>query len=222
MVSSEDKRDRAARTSRSSRASTRPTYTGWLAAGSVIVATPVRASSTSSCSGTSSGRADRGGEGLMAPDHASTACRSCFGETTAVNDLSLEVADGEFLVLVGPSGCGKTTALRCSPGSRRSRRDDPHRRPRRDQRARRSERDIAMVFQDYALYPQMSVAQEPRASALKMRKHAEGRDRAPRDRRRRAARARAAARAQAARALGRAAPARRARPRARARARRCS
>ena len=39
-----------------------------------------------------------------------------FGETTAVDDVSLEVADGEFMVLVGPSGCGKTTALRCLAG----------------------------------------------------------------------------------------------------------
>jgi multiple sugar transport system ATP-binding protein len=54
--------------------------------------------------------------------------------TKAVDSLDLDVADGEFMVLVGPSGCGKTTALRMVAGSRRSRRACPHRRPRRQLR----------------------------------------------------------------------------------------
>ena len=75
----------------------------------------------------------------------------------AVEDVSLDIADGEFLVLVGPSGCGKTTTLRCiagledvSGGSIRFDDIDVT-----DRRAR--ERDVAMVFQNYALYPHMDV-----------------------------------------------------------------
>src|SRR6476620_4806223 len=68
-----------------------------------------------------------------------------FGEVTAVRDLTLDVADGEFVVLVGPSGCGKTTALRILIGDREVQQLPPR------------QRDVAMVFQDYALYPQMSV-----------------------------------------------------------------
>jgi ABC-type sugar transport system ATPase subunit len=92
-----------------------------------------------------------------------------FGEVTAVRDLSLAIADGEFMVLVGPSGSGKTTALRLLAGlesltAGRIRVGDRvvDRLPPRD-------RDIAMVFQDYALYPQMTVYQNL-AFGLKTRK----------------------------------------------------
>jgi multiple sugar transport system ATP-binding protein len=76
----------------------------------------------------------------------------------AVNRLNLEIADGEFLVLVGPSGCGKSTALRMLAGLedvdtgevRIAGRDVSNKPPK--------DRDIAMVFQNYALYPHMSVA----------------------------------------------------------------
>jgi len=77
---------------------------------------------------------------------------------TAVNRLNLEIADGEFLVLVGPSGCGKSTALRMlagledvSEGEVRISGKDVSNKPPKD-------RDIAMVFQNYALYPHMTVA----------------------------------------------------------------
>src|SRR5215831_2858679 len=77
--------------------------------------------------------------------------------TRAVNDLRLEIADGEFMVLVGPSGCGKTTALRMvaglediSEGVLRIGDRVVNYVPSRD-------RDIAMVFQSYALYPHLSV-----------------------------------------------------------------
>src|SRR5437870_5783727 len=78
---------------------------------------------------------------------------------TAVDDVSLEVADGEFLVLVGPSGCGKSTLLRMIAGLEDvtegeiwiGERDVTDFAPR--------TRDIAMVFQSYALYPHMSVRQ---------------------------------------------------------------
>jgi ABC-type sugar transport system ATPase subunit len=82
-----------------------------------------------------------------------------FGAVVAVSELSLEIADGEFMVLVGPSGCGKTTALRLLAGLEPL--TDGHIRIGDrivDEMAPR-ERDIAMVFQDYALYPQMSVRQ---------------------------------------------------------------
>src|SRR2546429_2397753 len=78
--------------------------------------------------------------------------------TPAVNNLDLEVADGEFLVLVGPSGCGKSTTLRMLAGLegvdegrvRIGERDVTNLPPK--------DRDIAMVFQNYALYPHMTVA----------------------------------------------------------------
>ncbi|MDK1011628.1 MAG: ABC transporter ATP-binding protein, partial [Actinomycetota bacterium] len=81
-----------------------------------------------------------------------------FGSTIAVDNLSLTVGDGEFMVLVGPSGCGKTTVLRTIAGLEEPDQGDiliddqrvngwePHR------------RNVAMVFQNYALYPHMTVA----------------------------------------------------------------
>ncbi|MBV0925383.1 ABC transporter ATP-binding protein [Halomicroarcula limicola] len=85
-----------------------------------------------------------------------------FGETVAVDDLSLEIADSEFLVLVGPSGCGKSTTLRCLAGLETPTEGDiyiagDHMNYRVPQN-----RDIAMVFQDYALYPHMTVRQNIR------------------------------------------------------------
>src|ERR671917_1485847 len=79
-------------------------------------------------------------------------------ERPSVNALNLDIADGEFLVLVGPSGCGKSTSLRALAGLeavadgtiRIGEKDVTHLPPK--------ERDIAMVFQNYALYPHMSVA----------------------------------------------------------------
>src|SRR6478672_4996337 len=79
-------------------------------------------------------------------------------DTPAVDKLNLDIQDGEFLVLVGPSGCGKTTSLRMLAGLEDVNagriligdRDVTHEAPK--------DRDIAMVFQNYALYPHMSVA----------------------------------------------------------------
>lgn len=91
------------------------------------------------------------------------------GDVYGVRDLDLKIADGEFLVLVGPSGCGKSTTLRMIAGLESISSgtlkigdrvvNDVH--PR--------DRDIAMVFQNYALYPHMTV-RENMAFALKMRK----------------------------------------------------
>jgi multiple sugar transport system ATP-binding protein len=92
-----------------------------------------------------------------------------FGDTTAVADLSLEIEDGEFMVLVGPSGSGKTTALRLLAGLEALTSGSIRIGDRVVDAVAPRERDIAMVFQDYALYPQMSVRQNL-AFGLKIRK----------------------------------------------------
>ena len=81
------------------------------------------------------------------------------GGTEAVRSLSLEIGDGEFVVLVGPSGCGKTTALRMVAGLEVVTRGTIRIADRVVNDAPPKDRDIAMVFQNYALYPHMSVFQ---------------------------------------------------------------
>jgi multiple sugar transport system ATP-binding protein len=90
-------------------------------------------------------------------------------DVVAVNDLNLEVADGEFLVLVGPSGCGKTTALRCVAGLETISDGKLLIGDRVVNDVAPKDRDIAMVFQSYALYPHMSVY-DNLAFGLKLRK----------------------------------------------------
>ena len=80
-----------------------------------------------------------------------------FREVVAVNDLTLEVKDKEFLVLVGPSGCGKTTALRMIAGLEEATSGDIYIGERRVNDDSPKDRDIAMVFQNYALYAHMTV-----------------------------------------------------------------
>jgi ABC-type sugar transport system ATPase subunit len=92
-----------------------------------------------------------------------------FGEVTALHDFSLEIQDGEFVVLVGPSGSGKTTALRLIAGLEAISEGEIRVGDRVVNRLAPRDRDIAMVFQDYALYPQMTVY-ENLAFGLKMRK----------------------------------------------------
>jgi multiple sugar transport system ATP-binding protein len=92
-----------------------------------------------------------------------------YNEVTAVNDLNIEIADKEFLVLVGPSGCGKSTALRLLAGLEEI---SSGRILIGDQVVNDvapKDRDIAMVFQSYALYPHMSVY-DNMAFGLKLRK----------------------------------------------------
>ncbi|OKH16017.1 ABC transporter ATP-binding protein [[Limnothrix rosea] IAM M-220] len=80
-----------------------------------------------------------------------------FGDYTAVNNLNLEIADGEFLVFVGPSGCGKTTSLRLLAGLETISSGNIWIGDRPVNQLSPKDRDIAMVFQSYALYPHMSV-----------------------------------------------------------------
>jgi multiple sugar transport system ATP-binding protein len=77
----------------------------------------------------------------------------------AVDSLNLEIADGEFLVLVGPSGCGKSTSLRMLAGLEDIDKGSIHIGGRDVTRVPPKDRDIAMVFQNYALYPHMTVAE---------------------------------------------------------------
>ncbi len=92
-----------------------------------------------------------------------------FGDFTALNDLNIQVEDKEFLVLVGPSGCGKTTALRCLAGLEEVSGGKVliGNNPVNDVAPK--DRDIAMVFQSYALYPHMTVF-DNMAFGLKLRK----------------------------------------------------
>jgi multiple sugar transport system ATP-binding protein len=91
------------------------------------------------------------------------------GRVKAVNDLSLEIQDGEFMVLVGPSGCGKSTALRIIAGLEEISHGTIRIGDRVVNGVAPKDRDIAMIFQNYALYPQMTVAQNL-AFGLRMRK----------------------------------------------------
>ena len=91
------------------------------------------------------------------------------GGVRAVSDLNIDIADGEFIVLVGPSGCGKTTALRMVAGLESISGGTIRIGERVVNAVPPKERDIAMVFQSYALYPHMSVY-DNMAFGLKLRK----------------------------------------------------
>ncbi|MGA7671231.1 MAG: sn-glycerol-3-phosphate ABC transporter ATP-binding protein UgpC [Nitrolancea sp.] len=91
-----------------------------------------------------------------------------FESVVALSDLNLEIIDGEFLVLVGPSGCGKSTALRCLAGLEEITSGHIFIGDRDVTQVPPKDRDIAMVFQAYALYPHMSV-RDNLAFGLKLR-----------------------------------------------------
>jgi multiple sugar transport system ATP-binding protein len=92
-----------------------------------------------------------------------------FGDVVAVNDLNITIEDKEFLVLVGPSGCGKTTALRCLAGLEDISEGRIMIADQVVNDVAPKDRDIAMVFQSYALYPHMTVY-DNMAFGLKLRK----------------------------------------------------
>jgi multiple sugar transport system ATP-binding protein len=92
-----------------------------------------------------------------------------YGDVTAVDDFNLEIADGEFMVLVGPSGCGKTTNLRMIAGLEEISEGTLKIGDRVVNDVPPKDRDIAMVFQSYALYPHLTVYDNI-AFGLKLRK----------------------------------------------------
>jgi multiple sugar transport system ATP-binding protein len=104
----------------------------------------------------------------MAKIQLHNVCKS-FGPTHVLHDISFEVNDGEFVVLVGPSGCGKSTILRTIAGLESPTSGTIHIGDRVVNDVPARDRDIAMVFQSYALYPHMT-AFENMAFGLKMRK----------------------------------------------------
>ncbi|MBK7406175.1 MAG: sn-glycerol-3-phosphate ABC transporter ATP-binding protein UgpC [Phycisphaerales bacterium] len=95
--------------------------------------------------------------------------RKLYDSVEAVRDFSLDIADGEFVVLVGPSGCGKSTTLRMIAGLEEITEGTIRIGDRVVNDVHPKDRDIAMVFQNYALYPHMTVEQNM-AFALKLRK----------------------------------------------------
>ena len=82
-----------------------------------------------------------------------------FGETKVLNNIDLEVLDGEFVVFVGPSGCGKSTLLRCIAGLEDVTEGEVQVNGLRMNEVSPAKRGLAMVFQSYALYPHMTVAE---------------------------------------------------------------
>src|ERR1700741_494288 len=91
-----------------------------------------------------------------------------YGEVSVIEDLDLEVRDGEFMVLVGPSGCGKSTVLRMIAGLEETSAGTIAIGGRVVNALAPKDRDIAMVFQNYALYPHMTI-RENLEFGLKMR-----------------------------------------------------
>lgn len=95
--------------------------------------------------------------------------KKSFGNAVVVDDLSIEIDNGEFVVLLGPSGCGKTTTLRMIAGLEQATSGDILIDGARVNDLPPQQRDVAMVFQSYALYPHMTVA-ENIAYPLRVRK----------------------------------------------------
>src|SRR5210317_2089162 len=85
--------------------------------------------------------------------------KKSFGSTEVIHGIDVEIADGEFIVIVGPSGCGKSTLLRMLAGLETVTSGDVLIEGEHVNDKEPMDRDIAMVFQNYALYPHMSVRQ---------------------------------------------------------------
>ncbi|MCS6944366.1 MAG: ATP-binding cassette domain-containing protein, partial [Sutterellaceae bacterium] len=92
-----------------------------------------------------------------------------FGATEVLRDVNLDIADGEFVVILGPSGCGKSTLLRIVAGLEAASAGDVVIDGRRVNEVEPKDRNIAMVFQNYALYPHMNVF-DNMAYGLKIRR----------------------------------------------------
>ena len=107
------------------------------------------------------------------------------GGVTAVSDFTLEIEDKEFIVLVGPSGCGKSTTLRMVAGLEEISDGELYIGDKLVNDVAPKDRDIAMVFQNYALYPHMTVY-DNMAFGLKLRKTPKDGNQAPRGRSRHA------------------------------------
>src|SRR5258708_16020487 len=97
-----------------------------------------------------------------------TEITKCYGEFKAADDVSLDIADGEFLVLLGPSGCGKTTTLRIVAGFIEPTSGSVHLGERDITVLPPWRRNAGLVFQSYALFPHMSVTENV-AFGLEMR-----------------------------------------------------
>ena len=102
--------------------------------------------------------------------------RKSFGNFEVLHGVSIPIEDGEFVVLVGPSGCGKSTLLRMLAGLENITSGTISIGDRVVNNVQPKERDIAMVFQNYALYPHMTVA-DNMGFSLKLRGASAGRDR---------------------------------------------
>ncbi len=100
-------------------------------------------------------RADRGAASEYAIELVGVTKRS--GETLALSDVNLEIEQGEFLVLLGPSGCGKSTLLKIIAGLEDATDGEVYIEGKLANYVRPKERDVAMVFQNYALYPHMTI-----------------------------------------------------------------
>ena len=142
--------------------------------------------------------------------------RKAFGSTTVIHGVDIAIGDGEFVVLVGPSGCGKSTLLRMVAGLENITSGEIRIGDRVVNDLPPKERDVAMVFQNYALYPHMTVAANMGFS-MKLRGAPQDRDRRAGEARGRHSRPRPLSRAVSAATVRRPAPARRHGPRHRAR-----
>ena len=100
-----------------------------------------------------------------------------FGKTEVIHGISCDIRDGEFIVILGPSGCGKSTLLRLIAGLEEITAGEIAIDAKVVNRLEPADRDIAMVFQNYALYPHMTRIQQHGLRAQNP-PHAQGRDRA--------------------------------------------